>query len=316
MLTVSFVISILIQIGLPILLGYLVIRRYHVEWKILGVGVLAYMLAQVVQSPIYQAITGIEQYQTILTAWPSTLVIILFGFLASLIENLARFGSFWLVRQRVRAWGTGLALGAGHGGIEMLLVGFQFLINFIFAISVTTQGTASLQITPEEAATLNSQIDAFWALPWYLPLSSALQRLSAFSLQMALSVMMWVAFSRRKWVFLAAVLLWHTAMNAVAGTISYAMPNALNSLLLIGVTLINVAIIYLLYQKAKETGPMDAPEPVVATKGLSFLAAEREHEKKPEEVAENYKQVIEAKRARQKQMGEGKQGDDKKTDSK
>jgi hypothetical protein len=133
---------------------------------------------------------------------------------------------------------------------------------------------------------------------------------------MALSVMMWVAFSRRKWVFLAAALLWHTALNAVAGTISYAMPNAGNSLLLVGLMLVNLAIIYLLYQKAKETGPMDAPEPVVATKGLSFLAAEREREKKPEEVSENYKQAIEAKRARQKQIKQGGQGGDKPDDSK
>ncbi len=306
MLTVSFVISILIQVGLPIALGFIIIRRYNVEWKVLGIGVLAFMLAQVIQSPIYQAITDTEQYRSILTAWPSTLVIILFAFLAALIENVIRFGSFWFLKQRVKAWGAGLALGAGHGGIEMLLVGFQFLLNFIFAISVSTQGTGSLEITPEEAAALNNQINAFWALPWYLPLSSALQRLSAFSLQMALSVMMWVAFSRRKWIFLAAALLWHTALNAVAGTISYAMPDAGNSLLLVGVMLVNLVIIYLLYLKAKETGPMDAPEPVVKTKGLSFLAAEREREKKPEEKAEDYKQVIEAKRAKQRQMSGGK----------
>ena len=42
MLTVSFVISILIQVGLPIALGFIIIRRYNVEWKVLGIGVLAY----------------------------------------------------------------------------------------------------------------------------------------------------------------------------------------------------------------------------------------------------------------------------------
>jgi hypothetical protein len=66
--------------------------------------------------------------------------------------------------------------------------------------------------------------------------------------------MMWIAVSRRLWVFAVAALLWHTALNAVAATISYAMPNMWNSLLLVGVMMVNIAIIFLLYRKAKEKG--------------------------------------------------------------
>ena len=312
MLTVGFVISILVQVVLPIALGYYLIRRYTSEWKIFGVGALAYLVAQVVQTPVFQTVAGTEIYQTMLTSWSPTLVIILFGFLAALIENAARFGGFWLIRERGKAWGSALVMGAGHGGMESLLVGFQFLVNFIFAISITSSGTENMQLSPEEAAALSKQVEAFWALPWFLPLASALQRLSALSLQLALSVMMWIAVSRRLWVFAAAALLWHTALNAVAATISYAMPNMWNSLLLVGVMMVNIAIIFLLYRKAKETGPMDPPPAPVKVKGLSFLEKEREREQKPEDVSKNYKEVIEAKRAKQKQMRDEDQDEESK----
>ncbi len=310
MLTVGFVISILIQVVLPIGLGYYLIRRYNSEWKILGVGMLAYLLAQVVQTPIFQSVADTQAYQQMLTTWSPSLVIILFGFLAALIENAARFGGFWLIREKGKAWGSALVMGAGHGGIEALMVGFQFLVNFVFAISITTSGTQSMNLPPEEAAELTRQVEAFWALPWYLPLASALQRLSALSLQLALSVMMWLAVSRKLWIFALAALLWHAALNSVAAAVSYAMPDVWNSILLVGVMLVNIAVIFLLYYKARETGPMEAPAPPANLKGLSFLERERERQPKPEEAARSYKEVIEAKRARQKQLHDEEQGGD------
>lgn len=304
MLTVGFVISIIIQVVLPIALGYYLVRRYDMEWKILGVGALAYLVAQVIQTPLFQALGGTEQYQQMVSTWYSTLVVIVFGFLAALIENAARLGAFWLIRERARAWGSALVIGAGHGGLESLLVGFQFLVNFIFAITLSNNGLQNMELTPEEVAELSKQVEAFWTLPWYLPLASALQRLSALALQLALSVMMWIAVTRRLWLFALAALLWHTALNAVAALVSYAMPDVWNSLLLVGVMLVNIAIIFLLYHKAKETGPMEAPPPPTNVRGLSFLEREREQEKQrtADEAALSYKEVIEAKRARQRQL--------------
>lgn len=310
MLTVGFVISILVQVALPIALGYYLIRRYGSEWKIFGVGALAYLLAQVVQSPVFQTVAGTDFYKTILTDWSPTIVIILFSLVSSLLENAARFGGFWLIRERAKAWGSSLVMGAGHGGVESLLVGFQFLVNFIFAISITTSGTGSLQISPEEAAALGRQVEAFWALPWYLPLASALQRLSALSLQLVLSVMMWIAVSRRMWIYAVAAVLWHAALSGVAAAISYAMPNMWNSLLLVGVLLVNSALIVLLYRKAKETGPMEAPISTEKVRGLKFLEKERQEPETPKQSPTDYKEIIEAKRAKQRQMQDGDQKDE------
>ncbi len=253
MLVVSFILSILIQAVLPIFIAIYLIRRYHTEWRLVAVGVLAYLVFQVAQAPIFQWISGTEFYQGQIAPLPPVSLALTVGLLTAILEQAARTGSFWFVRKNIVSAGEGLTVTAGHGGVESLLIGIQFLINFIFAVSITTSGIQAMDLTPEEAAQLQAQINAFWKLDWYLPLVAALQRLSLLALQFALGTMVWLAVSRRAWVWLATSLVWHVAMNTVVVILAAGMPDLLNSSLFILMGLVNVGVVWLLVRKANES---------------------------------------------------------------
>ena len=260
-LTVSFVISILIQLVLPIGLGVLIMRRYHTPWRLLTVGVAAYLVFQIVELPLFQAIGGTEFYTTQIVNLPPVAYAILTGFLAAIIEQAIRTGGFLLVRNSVQTWGGGLTVTAGYAGIESALIGLQLLLTLIFALTYNPAVPGST-LTPEEAASLQAQVTSFWQLPWYLPLVAGLQRMAVFLMQSALGIMVWLAISRRMWVWVGAALAWQTAMNTLSVILAASMPNLGTIALYILIGVVNGAILVLLYKKtgaAQEVIPDLAP---------------------------------------------------------
>jgi len=252
MLVASFVLSILIQVGLPIFIAWLLVRRYQTEWRLVAVGVMSYLVFQVVQAPLFQTLSTSDFYQSQIATLPPVALALAVGFLTALLEQGIRTGGFWIVRKSIARVEQGLTVTAGHAGVESLLIGFQFLINFIFAISITSQGIQALNLSETEAAQLQTQINAFWALPWYLPLAAMLQRLALLALQFALGLMVWLAVSRRLWLWLAVSVLWYTANSAVATVLSSSMPDLVNTAIFLLVGLVNAGIVYLLVRKVRE----------------------------------------------------------------
>jgi uncharacterized membrane protein YhfC len=252
MLSASFVVSILLQLVLPLALAFYIVRHYHTEWRLFSVGVLAYLAYQLVQAPLFQALSGTEFYSQQLQALPQFTVALLVGLVSSLVEQVIAIGGFWFVRKSIAQWKNGLTVTAGHAAVESALIGVQFLINFIFAVSITSTGVQALtNITAQEAADLQQQITAFWALPWYLPLSAGLQRVALLLMQFALGLMIWLAVSRKAWVWVGAAVLWETAINGIVVAVSAKMPDALSTLLYVVIGAANAGIVYFLYRKAQ-----------------------------------------------------------------
>ena len=269
LLTTSFVISILIQLVLPIVLVVLIRRRYRTHWRLIMVGILAYLIFQIVELPLFQAIGGTEFYTTQIATLPPVIGAILVGFVSAIIEQVIRTGGFWYVRNSVQTWGGGLTVTAGYAGIESVLIGFQFLLNLVFAISLLSTGTQGMNLTPEESATLQTQITSFWQLPWPLPLAAALQRMAVLMMQTALGVMVWLAISRKIWVWLGAALAWQTAMNTLTVILSASAPDLGNTALYLLIGLANGGILFFLYKKSgAEQEPLPALEPKKAGKKL------------------------------------------------
>ena len=270
-LTISFVISVLVQLVLPIALGVLIIRHYHTHWRLMAVGILAYLVFQVVELPLFQTIGATEFYTTQIAVLPPVTGAIIVGFVSALIELGIRTGSFWFVRNSVRTWGGGLTVTVGHAGIESALIGVQFLINLVFAI-ILSSGTQGMNLTPEESANLQNQISAFWQLPWYLPLAASLQRLAVLMMQFALGIMVWLAVSRRIWVMLGAAIAWQTAMNALTVILSASIPDLGNTAIYILIGVVNGAVLYLLY---KRSGAADEEIPVPVKAGSNKKPANK-----------------------------------------
>jgi uncharacterized membrane protein YhfC len=114
-----------------------------------------------------------------------------------------------------RDWVAGLMYGAGHGGIEAILLGVLALVAFIQVMAL--QGVdLSTVVEPDQVALARSQIEAYLATPWYQAILGAVERMSALPIQISFSVMVLQAFRRKQLWWIGLAIGWHTLVDAVA----------------------------------------------------------------------------------------------------
>ena len=245
MISAAFIVAVLIEILLPFVLAYLFIRRYRTKWTLFFIGVLTFIGSQVLHIPALQGITALFQSGALPT--PPVAVVpyfnaVLLGLLAGLFEETARWVGYRLLKNRGNSWGAALTLGAGHGGIESILVGVTVLAGFIGSFGM-------IELSP---------------LAWYDPLAGAVERIIAISLHITLSVMVWLSVSRRNLLWFAAAVLWHALLDFVAVlTVSFGLQmwaiEGVLSLFLVA----NLGLLYLIHRYAQRTAapaePADSP---------------------------------------------------------
>ena len=133
------------------------------------------------------------------------------GFFAGLFEETGRYLAFKTVLRKKRGNdGNALMYGAGHGGIEaVILLSVSMIINAIFALQYNAGTPSSLGT----ASTAQQLIDT---PSWYF-LVGAVERIAAVTIHVSLSVLVWFAAknSKRFWFFPLAIFL-HLVVDAVA----------------------------------------------------------------------------------------------------
>lgn len=98
--------------------------------------------------------------------------------------------------------------GAGHGGIEVLLVmGVTMAQNLVYALMVNAgQTEAILSTVPQaQAEVLASGLQSLAATPAVMFLLSPIERVIALVLHMALSVLVWRAVTGKFYLYFAAI---------------------------------------------------------------------------------------------------------------
>lgn len=249
MLTAGFILSILIQLALPLLIGFFIIRRYNTGWRLFVVGALAYLVYMIILTPLFQGIAATDFYTTQIETLPPLLVTLVLGLASAVLEIAARIGSLYYLRRTISQWWQGLTVAAGHAGVESIIMGMQTLINLIAAVSITNSGMEALKLTQEEATQLSSDIASFWALPWYIPLEAALQRLALLALSLVAGMLVWLAFTRKAWGWIAVALIWQAATYVLVGALGQSMPDLGTSAVFAGLLALNGGILYFLYRR-------------------------------------------------------------------
>lgn len=209
-------IELLAPVALAVGLTWRFGRRY---WLPVGVGVLTFIGSQVVHLPLNWLLGKLglivnDQAAAIRTA-------IVLGLSAGVCEETARAMGYWILGHRVlagrgRTWQAALTLGAGHGGIESILVGALVLLTFVNMLVVRNLDLATLGLTGEQLELAQKQVAEYWGLAWHMPLTGAVERLIAILLHLSLSVLVLQAFVRRNALFYMAAIAWHAAVNALA----------------------------------------------------------------------------------------------------
>ena len=152
----------------PVILGWRLLRRLRVSFRIWALGAGCYVVSQVVHLPL-NWLLGLSGSSGPLSGAPLWVVGLSVGLSAALCEELARYAFMrgWLAKRGELGWHRGVVFGAGHGGIEAMILGAMVgmgVVNLVAATFMADAQTRELLQSEARAAradqqTLRSQLE-------------------------------------------------------------------------------------------------------------------------------------------------------------
>jgi len=201
-------ISILLSVGTPIVLFFIVRKKYGKGILPVLVGGAGFILFALVLEQILHMIVLRPGADGTNALSQRPFLYMLYGALAAgIFEETARFVSFHILKKRCEGFGTALKHGIGHGGLEaMLLGGVSLISGMALAAMLNSAGPEGLSAL---GAPVLEQAQAIAATSPAMFLISGVERLLALGIQISLSVVVYysVHAPRKLWLFPLAVLL-------------------------------------------------------------------------------------------------------------
>lgn len=278
----------LLMIAMPIALGLTLTRRFKLGWRLFFIGAAAFILSQLGHIPFNYAATQLFQRGVLPVpppAWSTPFNAVFLGLSAGLWEEGMRYVVYrwWLLSgkrnaQHALSWGRGLLFGAGHGGIEAVILGLVVLVTYVQMVAL--RGVDLSTVFPAgQLAQAQQQVAGYWAYPWPVTLLGAVERLFALPLHLACSVLVLQTFLRKqtRWVWLAV--LWHALVDGVLVYVSRTLPAGESTFYLLEIpigiaALFSLAIIFALRQP--EPVEQAEPEPMPRSPSTPSLPLKEE----------------------------------------
>jgi uncharacterized membrane protein YhfC len=196
LLIASYAVTVLIDIGTPVAVAVFLARRYRASWRYWLYGVLVFLVSQVLtRVPVMIFVQTRPSVQAAL-AKPVWFWLFLFAaaFTAGLFEEGGRWLAFrFLVRPAERTWRNALMLGAGHGGLESILIGLVALAGLAIYVAITL-------LPPEAFGSAASHIEGarkeLADLSGWEPLLGGWERFCTVFIHLGLTVLVLQAFRR------------------------------------------------------------------------------------------------------------------------
>jgi uncharacterized membrane protein YhfC len=255
LLTITHFLNGLLMIALPIVLGIYLTEKFHLGWKIWLIGACIFILSQIFHIPfnIYVLNPFLAKIQS---AGQDTLkqliVAALLGLSAGVFEETARYVMYrWWIKD-VRTWRNGILAGAGHGGIEAILLGILVLLAYINLLAHRNLDLSKLNLTLDQLAIARQQIQNYWNAPWFASLLGAVERAFTIPFHIAASVIVLQVFTRRQghqqlgWLGLA--IFYHALMDASIVFIAGRWGGYAAEVVLGGMAVLDIFIIFALRQ--------------------------------------------------------------------
>lgn len=205
--------SALIGLAVPLAL-YIILRKKGANHLPFWTGAVTFIVfALVLERLVYSVLMNTAFWLTVNSnIW---LLGIFGGFMAGLFEETGRYLAFKTVLRKKRANDyNGLMYGAGHGGIEaVILLSVTMIINVIFSLQ-----TNAGQVSPFGGLDAAQQLAN---TPFWMMLVGALERISAVAIHVSLSVLVWFAAKHgKKFMLYPLAILLHLLVDAVAVILS------------------------------------------------------------------------------------------------
>ncbi len=250
LLTITHFINGFLMIALPIALGIILVNNFKLSWRLWLIGGATFILSQVLHIPFNSYVLNplIGAVQRSIPGAPSYLMTaLMLGLSAGVFEECARYGMFRWWLQDKHSWRVAVLAGAGHGGVEAIILGGIVLWAFINFVAVRHADLSKLNLTPEQLTAVQQQLQVYWNAPWYDTLLGVVERIFTIPFHIMASVVVLQVFTRRPgqqqlgWLGLAVIL--HTFMDASTVFLSrywsvYAVEAMLGGLAIIDVFII------------------------------------------------------------------------------
>lgn len=200
-------ISALIGFGLPIGLFIFWRKKYELNAFATFVGSVCFIVfAMIFEQILHSIVLTRGSDGTILLAEKPFLYVLYGTMAAGVFEETGRFVCFHLLKKIYKGYGTSLAYGIGHGGVEAIFVlGFSMLTNIIFSVQINAGNIAVLGDTQQ----IYDAVDALCTTASPIFLVGGIERIAAVTMQISLSVLVWFAVNKKGkvWLYPAAILL-------------------------------------------------------------------------------------------------------------
>lgn len=210
-------ISGLIMIALPLLIATWFARRFGVGWGLFGAGAVTFVASQVLHIPFnrFMETRFMPEFDPAVDVGVFVVVALLYGLSAGIFEETGRYITFRFWRRDARNWSEGLMVGAGHGGIESLILGLIVVVNAAVLYGIA-QGAFGGLVPDTALAGVQAEVVALLEVPLYQMILGAVERAFTIVVHLSLSLMVLraVAGGSLRWLLLAVC--WHTLLNATA----------------------------------------------------------------------------------------------------
>ena len=254
----------MILIGLAA--GVIVSKQRDVKWNLYGIGALTFIASQIFHIPfnIWLLNPVMQEFTSVAPQGIAPLILAAaLGLSAGFFEETARYLVYRFGIKDAREWKDALMFGAGHGGIEAILLGLLTFLSVLQLISLTGQDLS--HIVPEDQLPLaQAQITAFWEIPWYGVLLGTVERAIALCFHIAASVLVLQAFQKRNIVWLLAAIGFHALLDAIAVYGSQIWGAYLTEGVLAIFTLLSLGIIFLFRPKDKQQEEIPLAPPTLS----------------------------------------------------
>ncbi len=208
-----------LMIGIGLGAGVVIARKYQADWGLYAVGAATFIGSQVFHIPfnlwVLNPLLQKSGLQPLPGSWGLLALGLALGLSAGVFEECARYLVYRFWQKQVRSWRPALMFGAGHGGIEAIILGGLSLFTVIQIAALRSVDLASV-VPVEQLATAQAQIEAFWQSRWYDAFLAVVERAGTVPLHMALALMVLQAIRQRQPAWLGLAILVHTLLNAIA----------------------------------------------------------------------------------------------------
>lgn len=196
----------------------------------------------------------------------NSLAYAIYGALAAgIFEETGRLIGYRFLLKRPGNWEQGLAYGMGHGGLELIVLGGTIAVSEVYSLYYSflinsgkfgrlLKAAEGIPLKVSGLETLRQQLTQY---PSWEFLMSGIERVSALFIQLALSLLVMYAVSRRKYVFYFLAILAHAVVDFTAVFLS---GKGVSPLILEGILLFYalLALAFVIFTKKKFYKPHTA----------------------------------------------------------